>query len=56
MNNRMEIFDIFNFKTGETILVGKLSEEIPLIKSDSKYVADLIVDGTVYKQNIQIVS
>jgi hypothetical protein len=54
MNNQMEICDIFHFQTGETIFVGNLPKEIPLIRSKSMYIANLIVDGKIHKQNIQI--
>jgi hypothetical protein len=55
MNTQMKMFDIFHFQTGETIFAGKLSEEIPIITSKSKYLGNLIVDGSIYQQNIKII-
>jgi hypothetical protein len=54
MNTQMKILNIFHFQTGETIFAGKLSEEIPIIRIKTKYVADLIVDDQIYQQNIKI--
>jgi hypothetical protein len=50
----MEIFEIFHFQNGWVIFGGKLSKEIPLITNKRKYIANLIVDGTIYQQNIPI--
>ena len=50
----MEIFDIFHFQNGWVVFAGKLSKEIPVITNKRKYVANLIVDGTIYQKNIQI--
>jgi hypothetical protein len=54
MNNQMKICDVFRFKSGEIIFVGSLSKEIPLIKNKDMYVANLIIDGEIYQQNIKI--
>jgi hypothetical protein len=50
----MEIFDIFHLQNGWVVFAGKLPEEIDLTTSRRKYTANLIVDGTIYQQNIQI--
>jgi hypothetical protein len=40
---------------GGTTLAGKLSEKISIITTKNQYIADLIVDGSIYQQNIHII-
>jgi hypothetical protein len=49
----MQIVDIFHFSVGGTTFAGKISQEIPLIGT-SQYMANLIVDGSIYQENIHI--
>ena len=55
MTYSMKIFDIFHLAMGGTTLAGKLSEQISIITTKNKYIADLIVDGSIYQQNIHII-
>jgi hypothetical protein len=50
----MQVVNVFYLSLGGTTFVGKLPQEIPVIRSKTKYVADLIVDDRIYLQNIKI--
>jgi hypothetical protein len=54
MSISMKIIAIFNLQIANTVFVGKLSEEIPVIRDKNKYVANFMVDNTIYQQNLQI--
>ncbi len=53
MDVYMQIVDIFHLLIGGTTFAGKIPQEIPLI-GKSQYVANLIVDGSIYQENIHI--
>jgi hypothetical protein len=50
----MQVINVFYLSLGGTTFVCKLSQEIPVIRSTTKYVADLIVDDRIYLKNIKI--
>ena len=49
----MQIVDIFHLSIGGTTFCGKIPQEIPLIHK-GQYMANLIVDGSIYQENIHI--
>ena len=49
----MQIVDIFHLSIGGTTFAGNISQEIPLI-GKNQYVANLIVDGSIYRESIHI--
>jgi hypothetical protein len=53
MDIYMQIVDIFHLSISGTTFAGKISEEIPLI-CKNQYMANLIVDGSIYQENIHI--
>jgi hypothetical protein len=54
MSISMKVIGIFHLQIANTVFVGKLSKEIPVIRNKNKYVANLMVDDTIYQQNLQI--
>lgn len=50
----MQLVDIFHLSTGDIVFAGRFSEEIPVIRNRNKYMANLVVNGSLYQENIQI--
>lgn len=53
MDVYMQIVDIFHLLIGGTTFAGKITQEIPPI-GKNQYMATLIVDGSIYQENIHI--
>ncbi len=53
MNIEMKIFDVFHLSFGYSVFVGKFMGEVPR-RINNNYTGNLIVDGNVYLQDIQI--
>jgi hypothetical protein len=53
MDVYMQIVDIFYLLIGGTTFAGKIPQEIPLI-GKNHYMATLIVDSSIYQENIHI--
>jgi hypothetical protein len=55
MNTEMQLFNIYPLTTGGTVFVGKPKHELPgIIITRHYYMATLIVDGSIYQEDIKI--
>jgi hypothetical protein len=53
MDIHMQIVDIFHLSISGTTFAGKITQGTPLI-GKNQYMANLIVDGSIYQENIHI--
>ncbi len=55
MNTEMQLFDIHPLPSGGTVFVGTPKHELPGIIIPSRYyMATLVVDGSIYQEDIKI--